>query len=201
MTAAQFRWIALRWVAFFCTVVPAPGRADGEVWGLDVSGSSTSGVLSASRGELSFGATVTDYDGGVSAGLSLGRSLPYTFGVEGLQLSAGAGLGFSYDDEEDGFSDPRVGLSAGVQRYRSTEFGSVFWQVSLSTIAQARFTQLQIGFDEPGLSLAVSYGASTAYEETSISISKRLGESPVSLRAGWRLNAEEVFVGFTVNTF
>jgi hypothetical protein len=182
-------------------MLPAAGRADGEVWGLDISESSTGGVLSASRGELSFGATVTDYDGGVSAGLSLSRSLPYTFGVEGLQLSAGAGLGFSYDDDENGFSDPKVGLSAGVQRYRPTEFGSIFWQVSLSTIAQARFTQLQVGFDEPGLSLAISYGASTEYEETSISVSKRVGESPVSLRVGWRVNAKEVFVGFTVNTF
>lgn len=201
MTTVQSRWTALLGVAFLFAIVPAQGRADGEVWGLDISESSTGGLLSASRGELSFGATVTDYEGGVSAGLSLSRSLPYTFGIEGLQLSAGAGLGFSYDDEEDGFSDPKVGLSTGVQRYRSTEFGNIFWQVSLSTIAQARFTQLQIGFDEPGLSLAISYGASTEYEETSISISKRLGESPVSLRAGWRVNAEEVFVGFTVNTY
>ena len=201
MTVAQSRWTALLGMALLCSMFPAAGRADGEVWGLDISESSTGGVLSASRGELGFGATVTDYEGGVSAGLSLSRSLPYTFGVEGLQLSAGGGLGFSYDDEEGGFSDPRVGLSAGVQRYRSTDFGSIFWQVSLSTIAQARFTQLQIGFDEPGLSLAVSYGASEEYEESSISFSKRLGESPVSLRLGWRVNAEEVFVGFTVNTF
>ena len=201
MTVAQSRWTALLGMAVICSMLPAAGRADGEVWGLDISESSTGGVLSASRGELSFGATVTDYDGGVSAGLSLSRSLPYTFGVEGLQLSAGAGLGFSYDDDENGFSDPKVGLSAGVQRYRPTEFGSIFWQVSLSTIAQARFTQLQVGFDEPGLSLAISYGASTEYEETSISVSKRVGESPVSLRVGWRVNAEEVFVGFTVNTF
>ena len=201
MTVAQSRWTALLGIALLQVVFSASARADGEVWGLDISESSTGGVLSASRGELSFGATVTDYEGGVSAGLSLSRSLPYTFGVEGLQLSAGAGLGFSYDDEEGGFSDPKVGLSTGIQRYRSTEFGSIFWQVSFSTISQARFTQLQIGFDEPGLSLAISYGASTEYEETSISVGKRLGESPVSLRAGWRVNAEELFVGFTVNTF
>ena len=201
MTVAQSRWTALLGMALLCSMFPPAARADGEVWGLDISESSTGGVLSASRGELGFGATVTDYGGGVSAGLSLSRSLPYTFGVEGLQLSAGGGLGFSYDDEEGGFSDPRVGLSAGVQRYRSTDFGSIFWQVSLSTIAQARFTQLQIGFDEPGLSLAVSYGASEEYEESSISLSKRLGESPVSLRAGWRVNAEDWFIGFTVNTF
>ena len=133
MTVAQSRWTALLGVAFLFAIVPAPGRADGEVWGLDISESSTGGVLSASRGELSFGATVTDYEGGVSAGLSLSRSLPYTFGVEGLQLSAGAG--FSYDDRENGFWDPKVGLPAGVQRHRPTEFGSIFWQVSFSTIA------------------------------------------------------------------
>ena len=201
MTLAQSRWTVLLATTLLYSTLPTPGRADGEVWGLDISESSTGGVLSASRGDLGFGATVTDYEGGVSAGLSLSRSLPYTFGVEGLQLSAGGGLGFSYDDEENGFSDPKVGLSAGVQRYRPTEFGSIFWQVSFSTISQARFTQLQIGFDEPGLSLAVSYGASTEYEESSISVSKQLRESPVSLRVGWRVNAEEVFVGFTVNTY
>jgi hypothetical protein len=180
---------------------PTQGRADGEYWGFDFSESTASGVLSASRGELIFGAGVTDYDGGVSLGLSLSRSLPYTFGVEGLQLSAGAGLGFSYDDEAGDFSDPEFGLTASVQRFRPTEFGSIFWQASFSSISLARFAQLQYGLDEPGLTLAVSYGASTEYEETTISVSKRLGDSPISLRTGWRVNAGELFLGFAVNTF
>jgi hypothetical protein len=40
----------------FCIGLPNLALADGEYWGFDISESTTGGVLSASRGELIFGA-------------------------------------------------------------------------------------------------------------------------------------------------
>jgi hypothetical protein len=176
---------------------PPSAHADGEFWAIDVSESTRSGVLSASRGELTFGANVTDYGDGVSAGLSLTRRIPFDFGIEGLTLSAGPALGLSGDD----LSEVELGLTGSAQRFVVTDWGSYFLQASVGTINRNFFLQAQATFDGPDLTVALSRGGSTEYDETSISISKQLNNGPVSVRAGYRLQAEEVFVGFSVNTF
>lgn len=177
--------------------LPATGWAGGEFWAIDVSESTRVGVLSASRGEFTFGTSVTDYGDGVSAGLSLTRRIPLDFGVEGLTLSAGPALGFGGGD----LSDVELGLTASAQRFVPTEWGSYFLQASVGTINRNFFLQAQATFAEPGLTVGLSRGGSTEYDETSLSISKQLGDGPVSLRVGYRFQAEEFFVGFSVNTF
>ena len=176
---------------------PATGLADGEFWAIDVSESTRGGVLSASRGEFNFGASVTDYGEGVSAGLSLTRRIPLSFGIDGLTLSAGPALGFGGGD----LSEVELGLTASLQRFVPTEWGSYFLQASVGTINRNFFLQAQATFAEPSLTVGLSRGGSTEYDETSLSISKQLGDGPVSLRAGYRFQAEEFFVGFSVNTF
>jgi hypothetical protein len=171
--------------------------ADGEYWGVDVSESTQGGVLAASRGDWNFGAGYTDYGDGVSASLSLTRTLPWTFGIEGMSISAGPALGFGGGD----LSEVELGLNVGIQRYIAFDWGAVFLQASAGTNRQNYFTQAQLTLSDPGLTFAISRGASLDYEETSLSVSKQLGEGPVSLRAGYRLNAKEFFVGFSVNTF
>ena len=171
--------------------------ADGEYWGVDVSESTQGGVLAASRGDWNFGAGYTDYGDGVSASLSLTRTLPFDFGVEGLSLSAGAALGFGGGD----LSEVELGVTGSVQRYIAFDWGAVFLQASAGTNRQNYFTQAQLTLSDPGVTFALARGASLDYEETSLSVSYELGDGPVSLRAGYRLHAEEFFVGFSVNTF
>ncbi|MFD1912645.1 hypothetical protein [Halodurantibacterium flavum] len=171
--------------------------ADGIYASVDVSRSSVGGVLSATRGDYTFGMTVTDYDGGISAGLSFTRRLPFNFGVEGLSLSAGPTLGFSGDN----LSEVTPGLTASAQRFGNTGWGSYFLQASVGTVNRSFFLQAQTTFAEPGITLGLSRGGSTEYDEASLSISKRLGTSPVSLRAGYLLMSDQVFAGFSVNTF
>ena len=183
--------------AAILVLAAAPAWADGEFWGVDVSESTQGGVLAASRGPWNFGAGYTDYGDGVSASLSLTRTLPFDFGVEGLSLSAGAALGFGGGD----LSEVEAGVTASAQRYIGFDWGAVFLQASAGTNRQNYFTQAQLTLADPGVTFAISRGASLDYEETSLSVSKQLGDGPVSLRAGWRFNAEEIFVGFSVNTF
>lgn len=179
------------------SVLATAAQADGEYWGVDISSSTTNGVLSATRGDFTFGASVTDYEDGVSAGLSLTRRLPWDLGVEGLTLSAGPALGFGGGD----LSEVSLGLTAGVQRYHSTSWGSTFLQASVGSVNRSFFLQAQTTFADPGITIGLARGGSTLYNDASLSISKRLGETPVSLRAGYLLMSNQVFVGFSVNTF
>ena len=173
------------------------GHADGAYWGIDMSRNTTGGVLSATRGNFTFGATVTDYKDGVSAGVSLTRRLPYDLGIKGLALSVGPALGFGGGD----LSELSLGLSGSAQRFRSTEWGSYFLQASIGSINRSYFLQAQTTFAGPGITFGLSRGGSTEYIEASFSISKRLGDTPVSLRTGYLLMSDRVFVGFSVNTF
>jgi hypothetical protein len=183
--------------AAFCALVPTAVLADGEYWSIDISQSSRNGVLSAARGELTFGASVTDYGDGVSAGLSLSRRIPTDLGIEGLTLSAGPALGLGGGD----LSELQLGLTASAQRYVVTDWGAYFLQASAGTIDRNFFLQAQATINGPDLTIALSRGGSTEYDETTLSISRPMGDGPVSLRAGYRFQAEEVFIGFSVNTF
>jgi hypothetical protein len=117
-------------------LLPLTARADGEYWGVDASESSVGGVLSASRGVYTFGAGFTDYEDGVSAGLSLSRQIPLSLAAEGVSLSAGGALGFSFDNEGN-LSDTKVGATANLQRYIGTNWGFVFLQANVSTISRS----------------------------------------------------------------
>lgn len=181
-------------------LLPSAARADGEYWGVDASQSTVGGVLSASRGDYTFGAGFTKYEDGVSANLSLSHQIPWDALPEGASLSAGAALGFTFDEEGD-LSDTEVGATANLQRYVGTEWGFVFLQGNVSTISRSFFLQAQVGFNNPDFSIGLSRGGSTEYQELTLAVSKPLGDTPVSLRGGYRFFAEEWFVGFSVNTF
>ena len=44
-------------------------------------------------------------------------------------------------------------------------------------------------------------GGSETYYETTLAVQKRLSGGPVSLRLGYKLSSDEVFAGFSINTF
>lgn len=123
------------------------------------------------------------------------RGLPFDLGIEGLTLSAGPTLG------SGDLSEVSVGLTVSAQHHSPAGFGNTVLQPSYDSINQSHFVQTQIGFKEPGLSLALARRASTEHEETSLRISRRLGDSPFGIQAGYRFVAESWFVGISVNTF
>jgi hypothetical protein len=187
-------------VALLATLVvvtgPAPGWADGEFAQLDVSASTTGGVASVQRGPLTFGGVVTIPDGDPSATLSTTQalSLPVSWAPT---LRVGPALGLSGED----LADVEAGLRLLAERYSGTDWGSVYGLIDLGTIDRSWFILGQVGLAETQLTFEISHGASDEYEETAIAISRRVQNSPVSLRAGYRFDAGEVFVGVSVNTF
>lgn len=184
-------------LAMAATLPTGFAHADGEYWAIDVSESTRSGVLSVTQGDVTFVSTVTDYGDGVSAGVSLTHRLPFDHGIEGLVLAAGPSIGFGGGD----LSEVEFGIAASAQRYVPTEWGSYFWQAGIGTSNRAFFLQGQATLSEPKLTVAISRGGSTLYDETTLSLSRQLGESDVSLRTGYRFQAEDWFLGFSVNTF
>jgi hypothetical protein len=175
---------------------PAPGWADGEFAQLDVSASTTGGVASVQRGSLTFGGVVTIPDGDPSATLSATQALnlPVSWAPT---LRVGPALGLSGED----LADVEAGLRLSAERYTGTDWGSVYGLADLGTIDRSWFILGQVGLAKTRLTFELSHGASDEYEETTLAVSRRLRDSPVSLRSGYRFDAGEVFIGVSVNTF
>lgn len=171
-----------------------PSRADGEFTQLDVSRSTIGGVASIQRGPLTFGGVVTIPDGDPSAVLSATWGVPVPGGAT---LRIGPAIGLSGPR----LSEAEAGARLVVERYAATGWGGVYGLVDLATVDRAGFVLGQVSLAQAGLTAELSHGASDEYVETTIALSRRLGRSPVSLRAGYRFDAAEAFVGIAFNTF
>lgn len=186
---------ALSFSAFL--LLSSPALADGEFVQLDLSETTSSGTLSIARGPLTFGASAVFYEDGRTYGLSAIYKLPFADDIATLRL--GPALGYV---EEDGAGDSlELGVKLVAEKYIPTDFGSVFLLADLNTIETSWFVLGQLGLAKPGLALELSHGQSDTYSETSLAIAKRLGDGPTNLRAGYRFDAKEVFLGLSINTF
>lgn len=183
-----------------CGILPflAPyAYADGEFLQLDLSETTSTGTLSIARGALTYGASAVSYQDGSTYGLSATYQLP--FAQKFVTLRAGPALGYVKEDGTDGSFE--AGIKLVAERYIPTDFGSVFLLADINSIDSSWFVLAQLGLSQPGLSFELSHGESETYSETSLAIAKRFGDGPTSLRAGYRFDAKEVFVGLSVNTF
>ena len=186
--------------AMACVVLSslAPAaHADGEFLQIDRSETTATATLSIARGPLTFGANAVSYDGGRTYGTSVTYQLPFAEQFATLRL--GPSLGYTKDDGEDGSFE--AGLKLVAERYIPTDFGSVFLLADLNSIENSWFVLGQLGLSQPGLAIELSYGESDTYSDTSLAIAKRIGDTPASLRAGYKFDSEEVFVGLSINTF
>ena len=173
----------------------APASADGTFLQFDLSETASDVVISVVRGRWTLGATLSDYEDGRAAG----ASLTYSFPVEGLgTFKLGPSLGRTTGEDADGEID--LGAKASFERYQPTSFGHLYVLAEINSIDSAWFTTLQSGFSG-GYGIEVSAGGSDAYDATTLALTKRIGDGPISLRAGYRFVTEEVFLGVSVNTF
>jgi hypothetical protein len=172
-------------------------QADGTFIQLDAGRNSLNGVLSVSQGPLTFGGLVADYDGGAVASLSVTYQVP---GTGDVAVKVGPVVSLVKDDDK---SDESVkgGLKVSVDRYTATDFGFLYLLGEVNSIDRSWFVLSQFGLGQSGYALEFSAGGSDAYDERSVGLSKKLGESPISLRAGYRFVEEEIFVGVSYNTF
>jgi hypothetical protein len=167
-------------------------QADGSYFQTDLASDTSDVVAAATRGKLSFGANYSSYENGWSAGTYLSRD----FAIEDFgTVKIGPSLGIS---------DARDGLAAGakliVERYEPTSFGFVFLSAQYNTIDNDWFALAQIGNGQ-GQSVDLTAGGSDLYSERSLAVNYRIGDGPVSLRGGYRFEAEQFFIGLSVNTY
>ena len=179
------------------TIAPVAARADGEFAQVDVSNSTIGATASIQRGTLTFGGVITLPDGDPSATLSLTQALPLPAESGFPTLRVGPTLGLTGED----LSNFEVGVRLMGERYVGTDWGNVYGLVDLGSIDRSWFVLGQVGLRAPGLTLELSRGGSDEYSEATIAVSKRLPNSPVSLRTGYQFEAGEVFVGMSFNTF
>lgn len=172
-------------------------QADGNYFQLDVARSTSSATASLGRGPFTFGAGAVRYDGGRTYGLSATWQLPLDTSVATIKV--GPALGLTRDESSD--ESPELGLKVVAERYIPTDFGSVFLLADLNSIDSSWFVLAQFGLAAPDLAVELSHGESDTYSETSVALSRRLQDGPVSLRLGYRLESKEAFAGISINTF
>ncbi len=172
-------------------------RADGAFFQFDLSETTSNTTMSVGRGLLTFGGGAVTYDGGRAYRLSTLYTLAFAQKVATLKVGPSLGLVIS-DDSDD---STQIGLKFVAERYIPTAIGSVFLLADLDTNDSSWFVLSQLTYDGIGMAIELSHGESDSYSETTIALAKRLSDSPVSMRIGYKFISEEVFVGMSINTF
>ncbi|TJZ79861.1 hypothetical protein [Paracoccus hibiscisoli] len=177
------------------TVSPA-AAADGYFLQADIGGQTQGVVASASRGDLSFGLNLSDYEGGRLGTLNA----TYAFALPGTAtLRAGPTIGFTRDD--GGNRETEFGIRSSFDRWSATSFGSTYFLGEASTPQRSWFLLSQVTLAPSNIGIELSRGGSENYRETTLAVQRRVGAGPVSLRLGYKLSSEELFAGFSINTF
>ncbi|WP_188790666.1 hypothetical protein [Salipiger pallidus] len=174
-------------------VLVAPdARADGFFFQLDRTTSTTDAVVAGTRGAFSFGLNRADYDGGWSAGAFVSRD----FVLDGVgTLKVGPSIGTS-----DGDAGVDWGARVVAERYQPTDFGFVFVSAQYDTIDSSWFSVAEFGGTD-GLSISVTAGGSDTYSDQTVSLNRKVGDGPFTVRTGYRFESEALFVGLSVNTY
>lgn len=178
-------------MAFAILAAPV-ARADGEFLQYDLGPSDHTVVASIGRGAISAGVTFSDYDGGAETTLSLTHAVPLWQSITGR---VGATLHF-----DDGEAD--AGLKLAAEQYVGQDWGGLFWLAEIDSYRAGYFALVQAFPNEVPLNLEVTAsGHNDGYHETAIATGFQVNDGPVRLRAGFRLHAQEAFVGVSLNTF
>jgi hypothetical protein len=170
--------------------------ADGFFAQADIGDRTQSAVATASRGALSYGTTLSNYEGGRSGTTFLAYTLPLEAPAT---VRLGPAVGLRRSDGEA--REVEAGLRVAVDRWSATPFGSVYGLAEASSVHRSWFLLGQVTFAPANIGVELSRGGSEDYHETTLAVQKRLGEGPVSLRLGYKLSSDEIFAGISINTF
>jgi len=173
----------------------APAAADGEFFQFDLAPDASDAVAAITRGNLNATLGYSTYESGSAANAALTYSL-HLGNVATMKLGPSIGMSFG----ESGDEEMRVGGKLGLESYIPTDFGHLFLLGEYNTIDSNWFVTAQTGF-RSGFGVELSAGGSDKYDTQSLALTQKLGGGPVSLRAGYKFVAEEMFLGLSVNTF
>ena len=172
---------------------PTPAAADGEFAQFDYApnASSLTGTIRRDRVTATIG--WSDFDEGHATTL---------WGNYGVPLVPGAWLRLGPSLRIDDSEDVDLGAKIGVERFSMNEQATLFLLGEFNTTAREYLALAQVGHRATGIAAEVSLqGNNDGFREESLALSYQLRDIPVRLRLGYRFDAEEVFVGFSVNTF
>lgn len=162
----------------------------------DAGGRTQSVVVSASRGSLNYGLNLSNYEDGHSGAISLTYGLPL---ADVVVMKVGPTVGFQHEQDEG--DDVQAGLKLSLERYSPTSFGSTYLLADVSSVHQSWFLLGQLTFAPANFGVELSRGGSDSYRETTLAFQKRIANGPLSVRLGYKLTSDEVFAGFSINTF
>lgn len=173
-----------------------PAMADGEFFQLDYAPGASSVSASVVRGPFGFGLGWSDFEFGsaVSANATYGVRVPVL--GDGAIIRFGPSLRF---DEEDQFD---LGVKAVFERWSPTSWGSVFVLTDFNTIQNEYLLLGELSHAASGLSASLAMqGGDANFQENTLVVGYGIPQSRVRLRLGYRFDAQQVLVGFSVNTF
>lgn len=172
---------------------PTSATADGEFAQVDYAPNASSVTGTVRRDRVTATIGWSDFDGGHATTL---------WGNYGLPLGPGAWLRLGPSLRIDESEDVDLGAKIGVERFSMNEHATLFLLGEFNTTAREYLVLAQVGHRASGIAGEVSFqGNNDGFREESLALSYQLREIPVRLRLGYRFDAEEVFVGFSVNTF
>lgn len=185
------------WLAAGSAIFSSPAAlAEGYFFQVDLARDTQSAVAAAGRGPISYGLNATNYDGGRSGALSVTYALRW---IEPVNVKVGPTVGFKREDDDD--TAIKAGGRISIERFTPAIFGSTYVLADVSSVYRSWFLLGQVTFDPANIGIELSRGGSDDYHETTLAVQKRLNNSPISLRLGYKLSSEEIFAGFSINTF
>lgn len=176
-------------------LTPLAALADGTFVQIEQANTTAGAVLAVTRDRLNYGGVVSHWDGGYSVVGSVLYGFDTPFGAN---FKVGPALGGVYNDGEE--DEYEIGVRASLDRWMPTDWGSFYYLAEVSSIDNSWFLLASSGWGDSGFGTEVSTGGSDSYSETTLAVSKHY-DGPVSLRVGYRFEAAEYFIGFSVNTF
>lgn len=178
------------------TLMPLRVAADGEFAQLDLAPDDVTAVASIARGPLSFGAVYSNFGSGADL------TFTTTYGVPVGPAANPVTLRFGPTAQYEGLDDWKFGVRLIAEHYRPTDFGSLFLLGEVTTVDRGYFALAAIGLSGPGVTVELTHqGDDDGYRETAVGLVKPLGDTDISLRLGYKIREEEVFVGASWNTF
>ncbi len=173
-----------------------PAMADGEFLQLDYAPGASSVSASVVRGPFGLAFGWSDFESGSAV------SANATYGVHVPMLGDGALIRFGPSlrlDEEDQFD---LGVKAVFESYSPTSWGSVFVLTDFNTIQNEYLLLGEVSHAASGLnaSLAIQ-GSDEDFQENTLVVGYDIPQSRGRLRLGYRFEAQQVLLGFSVNTF
>jgi len=173
-----------------------PAMADGEFFQGDYASGASSVVGSIVRGPVGASIGWSEFDDGnaLSANFTYGLSVPAL--GDGATFRFGPTARLDQDDNLD------LGAKVVFERWAPTDWGSVFVLADYNTILNEYLLLGELTHANSGLSgsLAIQ-GGDNGFRENTFILGYAIPQTPFGLRLGYRVNARQAVIGFTINTF